>query len=268
MKAVYENRERKNALITGSCGGIGSAIAKDLARKGYHIILVDINKQENEILDAGLPSSEIVTLDLTNKEALRDFCEKIPQYDLDIAFINAGMIHPGDVVNISEKMIDLQLDINLRSAIILNRACGAYMKSKGKGSIVNTVSMGGIFSLKSSATYSAAKFGLRGFLMAFYAELKPYGVNVSGIYPSAVDTPMLRHETLNGGSVMNFIDRPSTVDDLVKAFNKAIRTGKLEIFVPGSGGLFPKILGGLIPGFIPKLYPTLERIGKKGKKST
>ncbi|TPN86938.1 SDR family NAD(P)-dependent oxidoreductase [Aquimarina algicola] len=258
--------ERKNALITGSSGGIGSAVARNLAKKGYHLILVDINREDNEVLASELPSARVITLDLTNRIALQEFCRKIPQFNLDIAFINAGVIHPGDVTNISEKIIDLQLDINLRSAILINKACGNYMKSKKKGNIINTVSTGGVFGLKSSATYSATKFGLRGFLMAYHSELKPYGVHVSGIYSGAVDTPMLLHETLNGGSAMNFIDKPSTVDDLVKAFNKALNTGKLEIYVPSINSFFPKILGGLLPGFIPKLYPTLERIGKKGQR--
>jgi len=72
--------------------------------------------------------------------------------------------------------------------------------------------MGGILALPTSATYSAAKAGLRAFFAALNAELHSSGVHVSGIYPSAVDTPMLRHEATDGGSPLNFVGtvQPST----------------------------------------------------------
>lgn len=262
MKATHT---RKRALITGSSGGIGSAVAKDLSAKGYHIILVDINQESNEKLATQLQSAEVVTLDLTDRNALSAFCQHISAYNPAIAFINAGMIHPGDVTDISEKMVDLQLEINLRSAIILNRSCGEHMKSKGEGSIVNTVSAGGIVGLKSSAVYSAAKFGLRGFLMGFHSEMKPYGVSVSGLYPAAVDTQMLREEATHGGSVLNFLSSPSSVDDLVKGFNEAIDTGRLEVHIPFIDSISTRILGGVLPGMIHKLYPALERKGMQGR---
>lgn len=266
MKNVEKNSSARTALITGSCGGIGATIARDLAQKGYHLILVDINEKDNDALALELPSAEAITLDLTNRKALDTFCDMIPNYDPEIAFINAGMIHPGDVTEISDKMIDLQLEINLRSAIILNKACGIHMKSKGGGNIVNTVSAGACFALKANAAYSAAKFGLRGFLMAFHAELKPFGVKVSGIYPSAVDTPMLRYEARNNGSVMNFVGTPASVNDVLKAFHKIIDNGDLEIYVPALEGVLAKAVGGLFPGWLPKLYPYLEKRGEKGRK--
>ncbi|MFT7281710.1 MAG: short-subunit dehydrogenase [Cyclobacteriaceae bacterium] len=260
-----KNQVKRTALITGSSGGIGSAVARDLASKNYHLILMDINEQDNRKLADELPSAEIITLDLTNRDELRAICKLIPQYELDVAFINAGMVYPGDVIDLDEKMIDLQIEINLRSTIMINRACGDAMSSRGRGSIINTVSAGGIVGMKSSAIYSAAKFGLRGFLMSFHSEMKKNGVSVSGLYPAAVDTKMLEKETLNGGSVLNFLNTPSTVQDLVKGFNKAIKTGKLEIHIPQSGSILSKILGGVFPGMIDSLYPILQRIGEKGK---
>ncbi|GAA3604519.1 SDR family oxidoreductase [Flavivirga amylovorans] len=258
--------ERKSALITGACGDIGSRVSKDLAEKGYHLILADINQEANEALVESLPSAEAVTIDLTNRDALSKFCEKMPEYNPHIVFINAGMVHPGEVVDISERMVDLQLEINLRSAIILNRAAGIHMKIKGEGHIVNTVSIGGVFGLKSSSIYSAAKFGLRGFLMAFHSEMKSFGVHVAGIYSAAVDTQMLRYEANNGGSVLNFVCTPTTVEHILKGFNKAIEKKKLEVYVPYSDSIFPRLLGGVMPGLIDRFYPMLERMGKKGRK--
>lgn len=266
MEVIKNTSEKKIAIITGACGGIGTGVSKDLAEKGYHLILVDINEEANQALAASLPSAEAVTVDLTNREALAKFRNQIPSYNPYIAFINAGMVHPGDVINISEKMIDLQLEINLRSAIILNRACGEQMKTQGEGHIISTVSLGGILGLKSSAVYSAAKFGLRGFLMAFHSEMKEFGVHIAGIYPAAVDTQMLRHEANNGGSVLNFVSTPTTVDHILQGFHKAINKRKLEVYVPHSDSFLPRVLGGVVPGFIDKLYPFFEKKGIRGRK--
>lgn len=257
--------DNKNAIVTGSGGGIGSRVARDLSEKGYRVILVDINKEANEKLASELPNSESVILDLTDREALADFCSKIPEYKPEIAFVNAGMIHPGDITDTPSRMIDLQLEINLYSAIMINKACAIYMKAQQKGNIVNTVSLGGVVGLKSSSIYSATKFGLRGFIMAIHSELRPYNVYVSGIYPGAVDTQMLRYEAENGGSVLNFMNKISSVDDVLKGVNKAIKTGQLEVYVPHSDSYGSKILGGLMPGKLHNLYPFLERQGFKGK---
>ena len=270
-----KNRNR-TALITGSGGGIGAAVARALDAQGFHLVLVDRDQQANRRLAMTLESVEMVTLDLTNREELKAFCRQIPNYEVDVAFINAGMIHPGDVIDIPDKMIDLQLEINLRSAIILNKAIGEDMKSrkdmgqyhmgkKLKRSIISTVSAGALVGLKSSATYSATKYGLRGFLMAFHSEMKEYDVQVSGIYPAAVDTPMLRYEASNGGSVLNFLGTPRTTDDIVNGFMKAMKTGKLEVHIPHADSVLPRILGGVFPGLVSRLYPLMEYLGTKGR---
>ncbi len=255
---------RKTALITGSSGGIGSAVARDLASKGYHLILMDINEEGNRKLAHELPSAEIITIYLANREELRAICKAIPQYELDIAFINAGLQRTADLVEISEESIDLQLEINLRSAIILNQVCGKDMKIRNAGHIINTVSAGGVLAIQSSAVYSAAKFGLRGFLMAFHSEMKPYGVHVSGLYPGAVDTPMMRKEVIKETPDMEMMGMPISVEDVVNGFNLALRTGQLEVHLPKSFGLFTKLVGGVIPGSISRLLPILARLSSKG----
>lgn len=109
--------------------------------------------------------------------------------------------------------------------------------------MVATVSLGGIISLKDSAIYSASKFGLRGFLAGFHQEMAAHGVKVSGVYPAAVDTPMLHHEALNGGSVLNFIDKVMTPEAVAAATLRAIDTGRLEAYVPWSASLLARFFG-------------------------
>lgn len=257
--------KQKVALITGACGGIGSLVAKDLAEKGYRLILVDINQAANQALAESLNNAIAINLDLTDRAALRTFCHQLRYFKLDLAFINAGIVFTGDVVDIEESQIDMQLDLNLRSAIMLNQACAQNMVEHGTGHIINTVSMGALTPLKGSATYSASKFGLRGFLSSLYSELKPHGVKVSGIYPSGVDTAMLRYEATHNGSLLNFLSTPQTPEDVLRGFNIALRKAKLEVYVPFSDSVSAKLIG-LFPSLFDKLYPWLEPLGRRGHK--
>ena len=253
----------KRALITGSAAGIGAAVAVNLNELGYELILVDKDEQANNALAAGFRNAKSIALDLTDRDALRLFCNNIETLSPDLAFINAGVALPGDVVAISEAAIDLHLDINLRSAMLLNQACAKAMVKAGQGHIISTVSMGGITPMKGSAAYSATKFAMRGFLSALHSELKPHGVSVSGIYPSAVDTNMLKHEVRSNGSPLNFVSKVATVDEVVESVQYAIKTKKLEVYVSSIDGLNSRIIG-FFPSLLDRLYPFLEKIGRKG----
>ena len=253
----------KKALITGSAAGIGAAVAASLNAQGYQLILVDKDKQANDTLAASFSNATSIVLDLTDRAALRALCDDIESQSLDLAFINAGVALPGDVVDISEAVIDLHLEVNLRSAMLLNQACAKAMLKAGQGQIISTVSMGGITPMKGSAMYSATKFALRGFLSALHSELKPHGVSVSGIYPSAVDTDMLKHEVRSNGSPLNFVSTVATVDDIVQSVEYAIKTKKLEVYVSSMDGFNSRIIG-FFPSLLDRLYPLLEKIGRKG----
>jgi short-subunit dehydrogenase len=253
----------KKALITGSAAGIGEQVAKDLNAQGYELLLVDKDQVANDALAASFSNAKSITLDLTNRDALQAFCKDIETQALDLAFINAGVALPGDVVDISETAIDLHLDVNLRSAILLNRACAKSMLKQGQGHIISTVSMGGITPMKGSAVYSATKFAMRGFLSALYSELKPKGIAVSGIYPSAVDTDMLKHEVSNDGSPLNFVSKVATVGDVAQSVQYAIKTKKLEVYVSSMDGFNSRLVG-FFPSLLDRLYPVLEKMGRKG----
>lgn len=248
-------------LITGSAAGIGESVASYFDTQGYQLILVDKNAERNEALASRCSNARCVALDLTDRGALSTFCKELEAQPLDIAFINAGVAIPGNVLNLTETLIDLHLDVNLRSAILLNRACAMTMVKAGHGHIISTVSMGGITPMKGTAVYSATKFAMRGFLSALYSELKPLGVAVSGIYPSAVDTDMLKNEVRNDGSALNFVSKVASVEDVTNSVQRALRTKQLEVYVSRTDGLMSRIIG-FFPSLLDRLYPTLERMGQ------
>ena len=262
------NLAGRKALVTGAAGGIGQAVARLLDRKGMKLILVDRDEEAiRKTVSAFLAPPEIIACDLANRAEVERLCAHIAQEhpDLHALVNNAGIGLPGRVDALDMDVIDAHLEINLRAPIRLMRAVAPLMTARGEGAMVATVSLGGVISLKDSATYSASKFGLRGFLCGLHQELHPTGVKVSGVYPAAVDTPMLHHEAMHGGSVLNFVDKVMSPEDVAQALLKGIETGKLEIYVPYSASVMSRVAAAF-PWIIRPLLPALEKIGEAGRK--
>ena len=255
------------ALVTGSTGGIGARVAEALAGRGYRLVLMDLDRTRLEQQAARHPGAHIEPLDLARQDAVLDWARALQAVDatpIDVAFVNAGVIAVGDVVDLPTEELLLQLQVNLVSTAIMVQALARRMASAGGGHLIATVSMGGIVSLKGSAAYSASKFGLRGLLWGLRDELRPRGVQVCGIYPAGVDTPMLRHEARHGGSALNFVGQPVSPDDVAQAVMAAIERPRLETYVPASEGVTGR-LAGAFPGLLAQLYPWLEKMGERGR---
>lgn len=255
------------ALITGATGGIGSAVTRRLHARGYQLILVDQCSEPLLEMAKTYPGAQIHALDQRDRAQVEALCEAVIAHGafIDVAVLNAGMLVIGDVADLTaDQMLD-QIQVNLCATALLSQAFARRMGAAGKGHILATVSMGGIVALKGSAPYSASKFGLRGLLFGLKDELAPKGVHVTGIYPAGVDTPMLRHEAMHGGSALNFVGKPVTADDVARAYVRALDRPRLEVYVPYSESITTR-LGGSFPWLLGVLYPVLTWMGEIGRK--
>lgn len=258
----------KYAFITGAGSGIGAEVAKRLDQAGYQLIISGSNPNKLRALAENLENSPIIEVaDLTNRQNVQALCRKLKNdyAGLAVAFINAGTVEIGAFADRAPDAIDREIDINLRSALHLIHACIPGMQQQRCGHIIATSSIGGTLAMRGSSVYSATKFALRGFLSGLQQELIADGIKVSGIYPGAIDTPMLRYEALNGGSPLNFLHEPKSVEDVAKGFMRTLKTGQLETYIPYSDSISSRLIG-LIPWAIPKLLPRFEKAGEKGRR--
>ena len=259
---------QSSALITGAASGIGAAVARRFAQRGSHVIAVDRTAElaEQAAADIG-PKATAVGCDLADGSSLAELCERVSgewRHDLDVLVCNAGVIIPDHVAGLTPEQLDLQIDVVLRAPIQLIRAALPEFLARNRGHLMATVSLGGICPLPASAAYSAAKAGLRAFLAALNTEIWDTDVHVCGIYPTAVDTPMLRHEARAGGSTLNFLSAVKTVDDVADAYERALDKPKLETYVPYHESLSSRAAL-WTPALIPRVYPFFHRIGERGR---
>lgn len=255
------------ALVTGAASGIGAEVAHRLQRRGHRVLAVDRTAELAERAAATVDGVAIAC-DLTDRDALSALCARIEgewSEDLKVVVANAGVVSIGTVADGSADELDLTLEVNLRSATQLIRSAVRAFAPHGRGHVLATVSMGGIVAMPGSAAYSASKAGLRAFLAALHAEHAGSDILVSGIYPSAVDTPMLRHEARNGGSPLNFVGEVLSVDDIADAYEKALDTGRLEVYAPYSDSVTGR-LAMMRPAGLPRILGPLNRLGERGRR--
>ena len=259
----------KTIIITGAAGGIGTALARELEKRRANLVLADINFSGLESSACGLTSNVlIVECDITDRADVKKLVESAVNrfMKIDILINNAGIIRPALFENCSYEDIDAQIKVNFMGAVNCSKEVVAVMIPAKQGHIVTISSLAGLVPETYSSIYTASKFALRGFFLTLAIELRKHNIKVSTIFPDSVDTPMLKYEASHGGSPLTFLSNAQSPEKIVQAVIKAIEKNRPEIYSPASTGIFSKIIM-CWPWLVTKLWPLLERLGEKNRKS-
>jgi len=187
------------ALVTGASSGIGLEFAKQLAQRGYNLLMVSneqaIMDRAQEIKEA-YPALSIVGLvmDLSLPSSARDLYDYTHAHALAIEVLinNAGVYHDRDILDDSEQFTSLILNLHMYTPAMLCYLFGQDMRSAGKGYILNVCSVASKIAAQRLGTYGGTKAFLCHFTRALHIELKRYGVHVTDISPGAVDTGLFK----------------------------------------------------------------------------
>jgi len=259
----------KTIMITGASGGIGSALARALDNRKANLVLADINFKGTESSDSGWMSAPLkIQCDITDRADVKRLVESaVKKFSkIDILINNAGIIRPALFENCSYEDIDAQMKINFMGAVNCTKEVLTVMLPAKRGNIVTISSLAGIVPETYSSIYTASKFALRGFFLTLGIELRKHNIKVSTVFPDSVDTPMLKYEASHGGSPLTFLGQAQSPEKIVQAVIKAIERGTPETCSPASTGIFSRIIM-CWPWLVTKLWPVLERLGEKNKKS-
>jgi 3-oxoacyl-[acyl-carrier protein] reductase len=110
---------------------------------------------------------------------------------LDILINNAGIIRRGDIETVTEKDWDDVMGVNLKGAFNCSKAAVGMMKRQKYGKIVNVSSVAGkIGDITSAPGYGPSKAGMDALTKTLARQLAPYGINVNGVAPHAIETEM------------------------------------------------------------------------------
>ncbi len=266
MAYSYAN---KVIVITGGAGGIGSHLARDFSAQGARMVLLDISQKRLDSVISELSGSNHlgIALDLTDRTAIADAITDIKsKYGrIDVLIPNAAITTTDRFDVRSIESIEYELDINLRSPLVIIRSCMDLLKKAEDPRIISTVSLGGIFPLGETPLYTISKFGLRGAMLSLSLDLAAKGIKAGSVMPSATDTPMLQREAVEGGNSLQFMDPPQKTADVVKAFKKMLDKPRFEVYPKPSESWLVRIAM-LFPSQLPRLMPLFVGKGNRGHK--
>ncbi|MEU0158322.1 3-oxoacyl-ACP reductase [Streptomyces sp. NPDC006261] len=184
------------AVVTGAGSGIGLATVRRLAAEGALVVCADVDEVSGKAAaeEAGGLFVRTDVTDAGQVDAL--FKAAFDTYgSVDIAFNNAG-ISPPDDDSILETGLEAWRrvqEVNLTSVYLCCKAAIPYMRTRGKGSIINTASfVARMGAATSQISYTASKGGVLAMSRELGVQFARDGIRVNALCPGPVNTPLLR----------------------------------------------------------------------------
>jgi short-subunit dehydrogenase len=240
-------------VLTGACGGIGQAIATELAQRGAQLLLVDFHVQKLETLVKELTASgakiDSICADLSDSNAYQAVINKAVQYlgQVDMLINGAGIMSFTEFHDDDPEILDRTFRINVIAPMQLTRLLLPDMLERKQGHIVNVGSVFGSIGFACFTTYSSTKFALRGFSESLRRELDGSGIKVTYAAPRAVKTP------LNSPAVYRMAQKVKmNMDEPVLVARKIVRAiekDKKDLYIGFPESLFVRI-NGIIPRIV------------------
>jgi NADP-dependent 3-hydroxy acid dehydrogenase YdfG len=220
------------ALVTGASSGIGAAIARDLAARGYSIALAARRKDALEgvasaIRTAGGAAVPLVC-DVTKPEQIAT-CVAHTMHEfgrIDVLVNNAGVMHNGRIGGADTTEWRAMIDVNLMGLMLMTHAVLPHMQAARRGHIVNISSVAGRIITVGNGVYNVSKWGVNVFSEALRQEVYAEDIKVTVVGPGVVDTDLF--EKIGNPTAREAFKafaagfEPLTADDVARAVGYAV----------------------------------------------
>ncbi|MDK1474510.1 3-oxoacyl-ACP reductase FabG [Streptomyces sp. 549] len=187
--------EQRVAIVTGGARGIGAATALRLAEEGRAVAVLDLDeaacKETVEKITAAGGRALAVGCDVSDAEQVTAAVARVAE-ELGAPTIlvnNAGVLRDNLLFKMSESDWDMVMNVHLRGAFLMSRACQKHMVDAGFGRIVNLSSSSALGN-RGQANYSAAKAGLQGLTKTLAKELGKFSITANAVAPGFIATDM------------------------------------------------------------------------------
>jgi short-subunit dehydrogenase len=219
------------AVVTGASSGIGAAIARALAARGRHLVLLarrqDLLRKLAEEVGGEYEVCDVGRRDDVERVAAR-VIERHPQVQLLVN--NAGIPGRAGFARIDDERLENVLRVNYLGSVWCLRAFLPALEAAGRSDVVNIVSVAGTVAFAPSGPYSASKHAQLAFSRSAAAELRSRGIHVHTVNPGFVETEGFPQATaLRSALFRRLVIEP---EDVANHVLKVIERDKRETFVP------------------------------------
>lgn len=191
----------KVAVVTGGARGIGLAIVERYLSEGAKVVVADIDRDAVDTAVAHLQQSNVETgdrvlgirLDVCDPASVAALIEETQRHlgGIDILVNNAAVFDMAPVLEVTEASYDKQFNVNVKGAFFTLQAVARSMVERGQGGkIINMASQAGRRGEPLVSMYCASKAAVISLTQSCGLALIEHGINVNGIAPGVVDTPM------------------------------------------------------------------------------
>ena len=212
----HSNGQPPVALVTGATSGIGRAVALDLARDGFDVIVHGRDATRGaatvEEIKANGGGARFVSADLADAEAVTALAADAGE--VEVLINNGGISWFGPTADLDTETFDQLFDSNVRAAYQLVAALAPGMAKRGHGSIVSVDSMAGHVGLAGGAAYGATKAALTAMTRAWAAEFSPSGVRVNTVAPGPVFTADSKRDLIENLASTTLLDRGAQPEEI------------------------------------------------------
>nr|WP_315195726.1 SDR family oxidoreductase [uncultured Aquabacterium sp.] len=195
-----KNFKNKVAAITGAASGMGRTLALELARRGCHLALSDVNEKglaETAAL-AGKLGVKVTTtkVNVASRDEVYAWADQVVRDHgkVNLIFNNAGVALGAFLETVKAEDFEWIMGINFWGVVWGTQAFLPHLKKAGEGHIINTSSLFGLLSVPTNGTYNASKFAVRGYTEALRQELDiaACGVSATCVHPGGIRTNIAR----------------------------------------------------------------------------
>lgn len=260
------------AAVTGAGSGLGEALAMELAARGCHLALGDLDVQAlDRVSEAARRKSvrcSVHQLDVSSRTQVETFASDVQATHgaVHMVFNNAGVAYADYVETLSYEHFERLMAINFWGVVYGTKAFLPLLRQVDQAHVINVSSLFGLGALPSQSAYNASKFAVRGFTEALKMELAGSHIGVSSVHPGGLKTNIARNSVvaeksvqLSKADLVKRFDRlaVTTAEEAAKSILRGVQKNKRRILVGKDAWVADKLIR-----WFPNSYERILRLEK------